>query len=435
MITCVVVVTSLCWVLASRVLVSNVPMILLWLFLVLLIATQLIVSLFARPFTVDSEEKRALRRLRVVVLVPCYNEEPDLLEQGLRSMIEQSRPPNAISVIDDGSSVDYSTIRESMQRAAASAGIELYWRRTRNHGKRYALINAARQAEHADIYVTVDSDSILDRLAIEEGLKPFVDERVQSVAGFLLVLNYSESWLARLMELVIVSWGQFERSALSVAGSVLVNSGACAFYRAQLIRETSADFLSETIFGRPMAFSDDSLLTLFALERGRAVQQPTCFAFSRMPTKLRPHLVQQARWMRGAIVRAWWRFKFLPVTSIAYWALAFKWLQFVVNSVLTIAIFVALLHFSPEALAFISIGWLGIQFAISTRYLALLRSDQSAIQRWGVYAMVPVLVVWQAVVLHQLRIYAYATFGRMHWGSRSSGIPLSPRAAPPSLEG
>ncbi|WP_312675372.1 glycosyltransferase [Microbacterium sp.] len=407
-------------------------MLTVWLFLVLLVTAQLIVSQFAKPFRADAAAAEHLRALRVVVLVPCYNEDPLLLEQGILSMIRQTRPPDAISVVDDGSHIDYSAVQASLQRTADAAGVELHWRRTRNHGKRYALINAARHAGDADIYVTVDSDSIMDRSAIDEGLKPFADERVQSVAGFLLVLNYSEGWLARLMELVIVSWGQFERSALSVAGSVLVNSGACAFYRADLVKETAADFLSESIFGRPMAFSDDSLLTLFALERGRAVQQPTCFVFSRMPTRLRPHVVQQVRWMRGAIVRAWWRFKYLPVASIAYWALALKWIQFLVSTILVVALVFAVLQFSPSALAFIGIAWLGIQFAISSRYLALRRSDQTTAQRWGVYALVPLLVFWQAVVLHQLRIYAYATFGRMKWGSRSSPLPAPPQRSSPA---
>ncbi|SIQ42521.1 hyaluronan synthase [Cellulosimicrobium aquatile] len=430
--TCLAVITSACWVSIDHVFASTAPVLAVWLFLALLVTAQLVVSQFATPFTVDAATADELHKLRVVVLVPCYNEDPRLLEQGVRSMIAQTRPPDAISVIDDGSLIDYSAVRESLRRAAHDAQVELYWRRTRNHGKRYALVNAARQAADADIYVTVDSDSILDRSAIEEGLKPFADERVQSVAGFLLVLNYSDSWLSRLMELVIVSWGQFERSALSVAGSVLVNSGACAFYRAGLVREVSADFLSESIFGQPMSFSDDSLLTLFALERGRAVQQPTCFVFSAMPTTLRPHLVQQARWMRGAIVRAWWRFKYLPVTSVAYWALALKWLQFIVNTVLTLALVSAALQLSPSALAFIGTAWLGLQLAISSRYLALRRSDQTTAQRWGVYALVPLLVFWQAVVLHQLRLYAYATFGRMHWGSRSSQAAQPSRRRSPA---
>jgi len=391
-----------------------------WLLTALLVSVQFVASLYARPFGASPAKLAELDRLSVAVLVPCFNEEPSLLEESLRSIVEQSRAPTAISVIDDGSSIDYRWVEQRIRAEAAASGIRVHWRKTRNHGKRYALINAARQEPDIDIYMTVDSDSVLDRAAIEEGLKPFTDVRVQSVAGFLLVLNYSESWLSRMMELVIVSWGQFERSALSITGSVLVNSGACAFYRSEVIRENAANFLSETILGRPMSFSDDSLLTLFALERGRAVQQPTSFAFSRMPTSLRPHLVQQARWMRGAFVRGWWRFKYLSVGSVAYWVLALKWFQFFSNTVLAVVLLAALFTMTPGTVALFGAGWLAVQYAISSRYLALRRSDQSRRQRWGVYALVPVMVLWQVVILHQLRLYAYATFARTGWGSRTT---------------
>lgn len=389
-----------------------------WLLSALLIAAQFAVSMFSRPFTANGSERDALDALQVVVLVPCFNESPDLLEASLRSMLEQSRPPAAISVVDDGSSVDYGPVERAITAAAESANVRVHWRRTLNHGKRYALINAARQEVEADIYVTVDSDSVLDPMAIEEGIKPFADERVQSVAGFLLVLNYGESWLARMMELVIVSWGQFERSALSLSGSVIVNSGACSFYRARILRERAADFLSETVFGRVVQYSDDSLLTLFALEQGRAVQQPTSFAFSMMPTELRPHLIQQTRWMRGAMVRAWWRFKYLPLNSVAYWVLVLKWFQFLSSTLLSIAILWILFTVGLGAAALFGLGWVAIQFAISSRYLALRRSDQTRRQRWAVFAMVPVMVLWQIAILHQLRVFAYATFARTGWGSR-----------------
>ncbi len=399
-----------------------------WMISVAIVSAQFILSLFARPFTADANQSADLRRRRVAVLVPCYNEEAALLEASLRSMIGQTRSPDAICIVDDGSTVDYRGVEQTIRADAEAHGIRLHWRRTKNHGKRYALINAARQEPDADIYMTVDSDSILDRRAIEEGLKPFADPRVQSVAGFLLVLNYAESWLARMMELVVVTWGQLERSALSLTGSVLVNSGACAFYRAEVIRENAADFLSETIFGKQMSFSDDSLLTLFALERGRTVQQPTCFAFSNMPTTLRAHLTQQTRWMRGAIVRAWWRFKYLRVGSFAYWVLVLKWTQFLANTLLSVLFVVLILTVAPGGAVLFGVGWLAIQCVITARYLALRRSDQSAAQRWSVYGLAPLVVIWQALVFHPIRLYAYTTFARTGWGTRkqtgteSSGV-------------
>lgn len=63
---------------------------------------------------------------------------------------------------------------------------------------------------------------------------------------------------------------------------------------------------------RPVTFSDDSLLTLYALVRGRVVQQPTAVVFTAMPEELGHHLRQYLRWMRGSSLRSRWRVRYLP---------------------------------------------------------------------------------------------------------------------------
>ncbi|WP_275561157.1 hypothetical protein [Streptomyces sp. 5-6(2022)] len=75
-----------------------------------------------------------------------------------------------------------------------------------------------------------------------------------------------------------------DRSALSAMGSVLVNSGPLAAYRADVVRDNLDSYLNETFMGRPAMFSDDSLLTLYALLRGQTVQQPSAVAFTAMPS-------------------------------------------------------------------------------------------------------------------------------------------------------
>jgi hyaluronan synthase len=48
----------------------------------------------------------------VTVNVPVYNEDPALLDRCLYSLVNQVRPVQVIDVVDDGSSVGYSAIRE-----------------------------------------------------------------------------------------------------------------------------------------------------------------------------------------------------------------------------------------------------------------------------------------------------------------------------------
>jgi hypothetical protein len=55
---------------------------------------------------------------------------------------------------------------------------------------------AVRGTPDADVYVTIDSDGILDQRALAELLKPLADPRVQSAAGIVLAANNRVNLLA-----------------------------------------------------------------------------------------------------------------------------------------------------------------------------------------------------------------------------------------------
>lgn len=386
---------------------------------VVVLVVQFLAAQIERPYRVDDDQRAALDALDVVVLVPCYNEDPEALRRCLQSFFDQSRHPQGICVTDDGSSTsEYPEQRDWFLSEAERLGIRAHWRRTPNGGKRVAQIMGARREPKADIYVTVDSDSILDPEALAEGLKPFAHERIQSVAAVILTTNYGTNLLTRMMDLICVTLQLGDRSALSSAGSVMVNCGGCALYRGDILRANVRTYLTETLFGRPVHMSDDSLLTLFALERGFAVQQPSAFAFTLMPEKVEHHVRQQLRWMRGSFIRSWWRFKYIPMTHPAYWVHAVKWVMYLCIT----AVFLALL-FSGVLLDPVVFGWailvtIGVQFATSARYLSVWRSDQTVGQRWLVYLTAPVAAMWSWFVLRVLRWYAMATFRNVAWGTR-----------------
>lgn len=387
---------------------------------VVVLCVQFLAAQLERPYRIgDAAQQAALDRLDVVVLVPCYNEDPEALRRCLQSFFDQSRLPQAICVTDDGStSGDYAEQRDWFLAEAARRGIRAHWRRTENGGKRMAQVMGARREPRADVYVTVDSDSILDPEAIAEGLKPFVHPRIQSVAAVILTTNVGTNLLTRMMDLICVTLQLGDRSALSTAGSVMVNCGGCALYRGDVLRANVRTYLTETLFGRPVHMSDDSLLTLFALERGFAVQQPSAFAFTLMPENLRHHTKQQLRWMRGSFIRSWWRFKYLPMTHPAYWMHAVKWVMYIAVTAVFLALLLSGVLFDPGVFGWALVVTIGVQFATSARYLSVWRSDQGLGQRWLVYLTAPLAALWSWFVLRAMRWYAMATFRDVSWGTR-----------------
>lgn len=355
--------------------------------------------------------------LSVAVLLPVYNEDPAILRRCLRSLLAQSTVPDRICVVDDGSTqADYATVRSWFLRSCARGGIRGHWQRQDNRGKRRAQIAAARLAPDAAIFLTIDSDSLLDRQAVSEGLKPFADPRVQSVAGIVLAANPGDSLITRLTDVWMVSAQLTERSTLSRYGSVLVNPGGLAFYRAEILREHETGYLGETFAGRPVPFSDDSLLTLYSLARGRAVAQVGAFAFCVMPTTLSHHLRQQTRWQRGAFIRSIWRLRYLPTDRVAYWAQLVKWAQYAVTTIATLAL-AGWLVADPALLLWVIPVHAALYYTVMLPYLSVRRSDGRR-QQWANYLLAPISGLWFATALRVVRWYAMATVLHTGWGTR-----------------
>lgn len=376
-----------------------------------------------RPATVTRRQGLLLDGLHVTVPVPLYNEAPELVWRCLSSLLDQTRLPNLIFVVDDGSQVDgvpvdYGPVRAALLAKAGERGVQVAWMRTENRGKRHAQGEVVHRTPYSDYYVTVDSDAWLPANAVAELLKPMADQRVQSVAGVVLASNNRRNLLTRFTDLWFVTGQLVDRSSQSTMGSVLVNSGVLAAYRGDLIRKYLDVYLNETFFGRRVEFSDDSMLTIFALTEGRAVQQPTAYALTTMPENVDHHLRQYVRWMRGAFIRSWWRFKYLPLSGYAWWSHLMAWVQMAISTVIFGYLFVVqpitLQQFSPWLLLVpVLIG-----YAQALRYLSFRRSDESVWSQLGTFALAPISTLWMFFVLRPVRWYGMATCLRTGWGTR-----------------
>ena len=99
------------------------PLLALWVVSTSQFLVQWFLSYRDRPVSVTPAQQRALDQLRVVVNVPVYNEDPAILDRALWALVNQTRPPDCIDVVDDGSTEDYSALR---QYWAACTGAAAY---------------------------------------------------------------------------------------------------------------------------------------------------------------------------------------------------------------------------------------------------------------------------------------------------------------------
>ncbi|MEU1474544.1 glycosyltransferase [Streptomyces sp. NPDC005760] len=392
-----------------------------------LLLTQTVMYHAERTRRPAARFRRGLNALHVAVLLPVYNEDPGYLRLGLESLLAQTRRPGSVHVVDDGStSSDYAPVRAWWTQAAAAAGVTTTWLRQPNAGKRHAQAAGVLASPQADVYVTVDSDSCLAPDALEELLLPFAKPRVQSVAGIVLATNHRTNLLTRVTDLWFTVGQLTDRSALSAMGAVLVNSGPLAAYRAAVVRDNLDSYLNETFLGRPVMFSDDSLLTLYALLRGRTVQQPSAVVFTALPEKPSHFTRMYMRWMRGSTIRSLWRLRYLPVTGWAYWAHLVRWFTVALSTcVLAWLLLVEPLTYGQRPPASFLLVPVLIGQAQALRYLGVIRSDERMRQRAVTWLLMPLAVVASWTVLRAMRWWGMATCARTGWGTRQNGAEVS----------
>jgi hyaluronan synthase len=384
-------------------------------------AVQWVISWRERPFTVTRQEQARLDRLHVVVNIPVYNEDPALLDRALYALFTQTRLPDHIDVVDDGSAVDYSEVRDYWIRHHPRR-CRLTWYRQENQGKKHA--QAATFAHvRADILVTLDSDTALERRAIEEGLKPFANRKVQSVAGLELAYNHHKNWLTLMSGSRSLIWQLLSCSAQSVMGDVLVNRGTYALYRAAVVQDNLDAYLYETFFGNPVHLGDDAALTLFARGRGLAVQQPTAVQLTMYPEKLNHHCRQWIRWMRGSTIRTFWRLRYLKVWSWSWWFTFISLWTFLASTAVLLA--AASLWSTASAytitMLIASAGW---SYGMALRLFSVVRSDEKWFGRFRSFLIAPFITAWILVVLRPLRIYGICTCMRQGWVTRVKKVEV-----------
>lgn len=393
---------------------------LLWIFVFASLAWHLTLAWTEKTYKTTLEQTSALDKLWVAVNVPVFNEDPEALKRALIALLQQTRLPQVIEVVQNGAldlQADLSGVQAWFLAQQASTSVELRWSYVPEPGKRGAQLVTIRREPAGGIFITMDSDTVADSRAIEEGLKPFADARVSSVASVILAYN-STAKLVRLTDAWLLTFQLAVRAAMSRLGCVLVNSGNFSLYRVDNLKEAADSYEAEFFRGNKVEFSDDSLLTLFSHLKGKTIQQPTSFAFTVLPESISHHVRQQLRWMRGSTIRSIWRFRYLPVDGFAYWEHFMSWLNFGLVS----TAFVYLLIWSPimgyGVAPLMALFAVLVAYMTSLRYLTIRRSDQSFRSQLLSWLLAPLMLLWTACVLRPLRFYAIATCWKTGWGTR-----------------
>jgi N-acetylglucosaminyltransferase len=234
----------------------------------------------------------------VDVIVPCFNERPDLLEACCRSLAAQDYPGHLhVWLVDDGSR-NLDELQPILGRYRSLCG----WTVARSHGnqgKRKAQ-DLAFQDGDGELVITVDSDTDLEPDGIRQIVARFADHRVGAVTADVRVANRDASWLTRLIDTRYRLLFEQERAAQSHFGAVLCCAGPFSAYRRSALARVWPAYLNTRFLGRDRVCGDDLELTNLVLGLGyRSHYQPAARAGTDVPTTLRGYFRQQLRWNRS----------------------------------------------------------------------------------------------------------------------------------------
>ncbi|RFU62253.1 glycosyltransferase [Peribacillus saganii] len=357
--------------------------------------------------------------LKVSVIIPSYNEEPEAVLGTIKSILKQDYPIHEIFVIDDGSK-DISAYNASLKlRDSLLTNIEgiipsnlpkvIVHRLPNNKGKRHAQIWAFERAT-GDVFVTVDSDCTVFPDAIRELLKPFNDSEVTATTGHVNIRNRTDNILTRLIDMRYDNAFRVERAAHSVTGNVLVCSGPLSAYRRQVVIANLEHYGTQMFLGQQVQLGDDRCLTNYAIREGKTLYQSTARCITDAPTSLYTLLKQQSRWNKSFFRESLIALKIgLKKPNVFVWVMLemFLWLAFGVSLVMAFYI------------TSTTMGWIMLIYYLAyVTISAYARNVFYAYKKPLTFLLAPVYGILFLILLCPLRFWALLTLRSTSWGTR-----------------
>ncbi|MFC0604058.1 glycosyltransferase [Winogradskyella pulchriflava] len=250
-----------------------------------------------KPITAVSDEELPT----CTIIVPAYNEGKQVWDT-LMSLANSNYPKHKMQIIsiDDGSKDD---TWEWMCDAKTKLGdrLEIY-QQPKNKGKRHALYYGFNVGT-GDVFVTVDSDSIVTENTLKNLVSPFIkNPNCGAVAGNIRVLNKKKEVLPKMLDVSFVMSFEFVRSAESNLNSVLCTPGALAAYRKTAVHNCLSEWINQSFMGQPSDIGEDRAMTNMILKQGKHVLfQKNAVAYTNVPEEYLGLYKMFIRWGRSNV--------------------------------------------------------------------------------------------------------------------------------------
>lgn len=350
------------------------------------------------------------------VIVPAYNEGKLVLDT-LRSLVSNDYPKEKLQImaIDDGSKDDtWSWMNEAKKELGDR--IEIY-QQPKNMGKRHALYKGFTTGK-GDVFVTVDSDSIVKQDTLRNLVSPFVtNKNCGAVGGNVRVLNKKRGLIPKMLNVTFVFSFEFIRSAQSVSGSVLCTPGALAAYKRSAVLNCLDNWINQRFMGKASDIGEDRALTNMILKQGLHVLfQSNSFVYTNSPESYQQLNKMFIRWERSNVREN------IEMTKFAFsnfrkerkfdarFLLINQWIKVILSIPFTLLMFYLIIS---NPILFLSSTFFGI-FIFSTVQVVLYSKKYNFLESIWFYTY----SIFYTFTLFWITPYAIITAGKKGWLTR-----------------
>jgi chitin synthase len=391
---------------------------------------------------------------KVVIVMPCYKEEPDVLLKAVDSVVDCDYPPSCIHVFlsFDGEQEDelfLSTIEKlgvPLSLLAYPKSIDVTYRtaritvsRFRHGGKRHCQKNTFKLIDKVyaqylqrndDLFILfIDSDCILDRVCLQNfvydmELSPGNAKTMLAMTGVITSTTQKNSFLTVLQDMEYIHGQLFERTVESGCGAVTCLPGALTMLRFSAFRKMAKYYFADKAeqcedlfdYGKCHLGEDRWLTHLFMIGAKKRYQIQMCtsaFCKTEAVQTYRSLVKQRRRWFLGFItneacmltdVRIWRRYPLLALVRFAQ--------NTIRTTALLFFILILALMTTSKSVTDLPVGFIAISLGLNWLMMIYFGAKLKRFKIW----LYPVMFVVNPFFNWYYMVYAIFTAGQRTWG-------------------
>lgn len=391
---------------------------------------------------------------KVVIVMPCYKEEPDVLVTAINSVVDCDYPPSCIHVFlsFDGDQEDELYLN-TIEKLGVPLTLETYpksidvtYRAARitisrfpHGGKRHCqkrsfkLIDKVYQQylkRNDNLFILfIDSDCILDRVCLQNfvydmELSPGNRRDMLAMTGVITSTTKSHSIITLLQDMEYIHGQLFERTVESGCGAVTCLPGALTMLRFSAFRRMAKYYFADKAeqcedlfdFAKGHLGEDRWLTHLFMIGAKKRYQIQMCtsaFCKTEAVQTVRSLIKQRRRWFLGFITN--------EVCMLTDWRLWKRYpilltVRFMQNTIRTTALlfFIMLLAIitTTKKVADLPVGFIAISLGLNWLMMIYFGMKLKRFKIW----LYPMMFILNPFFNWYYMVYGIFTAGQRTWG-------------------